>query len=64
MEVSQNGSTIYPSSHCTLVFEVKEFVRYKVCDGFPVLTRNNLAEQIVKASYEIDLTQIRKYIIK
>lgn len=55
---------MYNNYYDTLVFEVKEFVRYKVCDGFPVLTRNNLPEQIVKVSYEIDLTQIRNYIAK
>lgn len=55
---------MYNNYYDTLVFEVKEFVRYKVCDGFPVLTRNNLPEQIVKVSYEIDLAQIRNYIIK
>lgn len=55
---------MYNNYYDTLVFEVKEFTRYKVFDGFPVLTKDNLPAQIVKASYEIDLAQIKDFIIE
>lgn len=55
---------MYNNYYDTLVFEVKKFTRYKVFDGFPVLTKDNLPAQIVKASYEIDLAQIKDFIIE
>ena len=46
------------------VFEKKDIVHYQVNDQFPKLTPKGLPHGIIKASYEIALSDISEFIVK
>lgn len=43
------------------VYEVGGYRRYRVVEGFPRLTKNNVAPEIEKASYEISLAELSSF---
>ncbi|MCR5837690.1 MAG: PD-(D/E)XK motif protein [Lachnospiraceae bacterium] len=55
---------MYNNHYDSYVYEVNAMNRYLVSDGFPVLTRDKVPNEIIKASYSIDLALIKKYLIK
>lgn len=55
---------MFNSYYDSFVYEINSMTRYLVSEGFPVLTRDIVPNEVVKASYSLDLAQIKKYIIK
>ncbi|MCD8372941.1 MAG: PD-(D/E)XK motif protein [Clostridia bacterium] len=54
----------YNDYYDNFVFEISNMVRYKVTDGFPRLVANDVPVAIVKANYDISLSEIMPYIIR
>ena len=44
------------------VYSISGFYRYYVREGFPKLTKKMVPNEITRASYEIDLSLISKYL--
>lgn len=62
-KVAIQGYT-YSDYYDSYVYAVNSTKRYLVTDGFPILTKKHVPNEIVKASYSIDLVQIEKFVIK
>ena len=45
----------------SFVFEISNCSKYSVCEGFPRLQKHQLPKAIVKASYELQLTDIKEF---
>lgn len=54
----------YNDYYDEFVYEISSFKRYKVMEGFPRLTKNEVNSAIVKASYDISLTEIALFEIE
>lgn len=54
----------YHNYYDDFVFELIYSKMFKVCDGFPRLTPQDVPESILKASYDIDLNKIEEFEIK
>lgn len=52
----------YNNFYDNFVYSVAGFYRYSVSAGFPKLTKNMVPNEIIKASYDIDLSLISKYL--
>lgn len=55
---------MYNNYYDTMVYEVSEMNRYRVDEAFPRLTKNHVPNQVIKASYELDMAQLRDFRIK
>ena len=55
---------MYNNYYDSFVYEVNSMNRYLVSEDFPVLTRDKVPNEVIKASYSLDLAQIKKYMIK
>lgn len=51
----------YNNYYDEYVYEISGYRRYRVVEGFPRLTKNNVAPEIKKASYEISLTELSSF---
>ena len=51
----------YHNAYDEYVYEISGFKRYRVSDGFPRLTVNDVNSAIKKASYEISLTELEPF---
>lgn len=53
----------YNNYYDDFVFEISNVTRYAVNSGFPKLTADNVPKAIVKANYDISLSEIQSFII-
>lgn len=55
---------MYNNYYDTFVYEISSMNRYLVADDFPRLTRDKVPCEVSKVSYSLDLTLIKKYLVK
>lgn len=55
---------MYNDFYDSYVYEVSSINRYLVGKNFPVITHDNVPNEVVKVSYTLDLPQIKRFLIK
>ena len=52
---------MYNNYYDSFVYEISSMNRYSVTKEFPALTRDMIPNEIVKVSYTLDLSQIKRF---
>lgn len=55
---------MYNNYYDSFVYEINSMNRYLVSNGFPVLTREKVPNEVTRASYSLDLALIKRFLIK